>query len=48
MQMPLKIFPEWTVKQYGLKDKADQGWVYWGIEKAIYGLPQADLFANHN
>ena len=46
MRMPLKIFPEWTIEQYGLRDKSYKGWVYWEIRKAIYGLPQAGLLAN--
>ena len=45
-KMPLSIFPEWTIKQYNLREKALKGFVYWEIRKAIYGLPQAGILAN--
>ena len=46
MKMPLSIFPSWTRKQYNLDENALNGFVYWEIRKAIYGLPQAGMLAN--
>ena len=46
MKMPLSIFPSWTRKQYNLDANALNGFVYWEIRKAIYGLPQAGMLAN--
>ena len=44
--MPLSLFPEWTIEQYDLRTHAKDGWVYFEIRKAIYGLPQAGMLAN--
>ena len=46
MKMPLSIFPEWTRKQYNMDENALNGFVYWEIRKAMYGLPQAGKLAN--
>ena len=46
MRMPLEIFPEHTIEQYDLKNKAKNGWVYLEIRRSIYGLPQSGILAN--
>ena len=46
MRMPLKLFPEWIIKQYNMKQNELDGFVYWEIRKAIHGLPQAVTLAN--
>ena len=35
MKMPLKLFPEWTRKQYNLEQYSYKGFVYWEIRKVI-------------
>ena len=44
--MPLTLFPSWIRKQYNLDEKALNGFVYWKIHKAVYGLPSARRLAN--
>ena len=46
MKMPLKQFPEHTIKQYDLRKHTKNGYVYLEIRRAIYGLPQAGRLAN--
>ena len=46
MKMPLELFPPWTREQYDLDKHALDGFVYWEIRMAIYGLPQAGKLAN--
>ena len=46
MKMPLSLFPSRTRKQYNLDEKALNGFVYWEIRKAIYGLPNVGRLAN--
>ena len=46
MKIPLSLFPEHTGDEYGLRKKANDGFVYVEIRKAIYGLPQAGILAN--
>ena len=41
----LSIFPQHIKKQYGLDNKAYQGYAWLEIRKAIYGLPQAGVLA---
>ena len=43
MKMPLSLFPEWIKQQYNLEENALNGYVYWEIRKAVYGLPQAGM-----
>ncbi len=47
MKMPLDIFPPHTKAQYELDKHAKNGFIYLEIRKAIYGLPQAGILANH-
>ena len=44
--MPLHLIPEHAIQQYGLQDKAKNGYIYMEIRKVIYGLPQAGILAN--
>ena len=46
MHMPLSIFPEHTIQQYHLRDKAKNGYIYLECRQTIYGLPQAGMLAN--
>ena len=46
MKMPLSIFPKYVIKQYGVRNKAKNGFIYLEIWRAIYGLPQAGALAN--
>ena len=46
MRIPLKLLPEHTIEQYGLREKALDGMVYVEIRKCVYGLPQAGALAN--
>ena len=46
MKMPLSLFPSWTSTQYNLDRKALNGFVYWEIRKAIYGLLNAGRLVN--
>ena len=46
MKMPLLLFPPWTCTQHNLDEKALNGFVYWEIHKAIYGLPNAGRLTN--
>ena len=44
--MPLNILPEHTIQQYNMRKHVKNGFVYFEIRKAIYGLPQAGILAN--
>ena len=46
MKMPLKVFPQHTIEQYNLINKAKNGFVYLEIRRAIYGLPCSGALAN--
>ena len=46
MRMPLDVFPPWTIEQYGLNEKAKNGFVYLEIRRSVYGLPQSGALAN--
>ena len=46
MKMPLHLLPEHTIEQYNMQEQAKNGFVYFEICKAIYGLPQAGILAN--
>ncbi len=46
LKMPLPLFPQDTIDQYNLIEKAKGGFIYLEIGKAVYGLPQAGMLAN--
>ena len=46
MRIPLTMFPEHVSKQYQLREKEKNGFIYVEINKAIYGLPQAGVLVN--
>jgi hypothetical protein len=46
MKIPLALFPSWIVKQYNLAKHQKDGWVYLKMRRAVWGLPQAGIFAN--
>ncbi len=46
MKIPLTLFPSWIVEQYNLAKHQKDGWVYLKMRKAVWGLPQAGIFAN--
>eukprot|EP00804_Cyclotella_cryptica_P011793 CCRYP_011361-RA/>CCRYP_011361-RA protein AED:0.17 eAED:0.11 QI:0/0/0/0.8/0.25/0.2/5/0/1137 len=46
MKMPLDLFPEHTIQQYDLRNKAKNGFVYLEICRCMYGLPMARALAN--
>ena len=46
MRIPLKLLPDHTIEQYGLREKALNGMVYVEMYKCVYGLPQAGALAN--
>ena len=46
MRVPLSEFPGHIIKQYNLREKALNGYVYVEIRQSIYGLPQAGALEN--
>ena len=44
--MKLSDFHESVVEHYKLKDVAKDGWLYIGVSKGMYGLPQAGILAH--
>ncbi len=46
MKIPLALFPALTNKQYNLNKMALDGWVYIGMRRAVWGIPQAGILAN--
>jgi hypothetical protein len=46
MKIPLALFPEWTKKQYNLDTHTRNGFVFFEIRRAVWGLPQAGILAN--
>jgi hypothetical protein len=44
--MPLELFPIWIQEQYDLKMLAYKGFVHLEMRRAVWGLPQAGIFAN--
>jgi hypothetical protein len=42
MKMPISLFPPWIVAQYNLITKVIGGYVYLQMQKAVWGLPQAN------
>ena len=46
MLIPLSSFLEHIIKQYNLREKALNGYVYIDIRRSIYGLTQSGALAN--
>jgi len=46
MKIPLRLFPEWTKKQYNLDTHARDGFVFLEIRCVVLRLPQAGILAN--
>ena len=47
MQFNIKIIPQEVIDHYGLQNRATKdGWVYYEIRKAIYGLKESGKLAN--
>ena len=46
MKIPLSILPKHTIEQYNIKKHAKNGFIYFKIQKVIYGLSQAGILAN--
>ena len=46
MKMLIGIMPGHNIKQYGLKNKVRDGFMYMECQKRMYGLPQAGILAN--
>ncbi len=46
MKMPLSLFPQDIINNYGLNDKVLNGYVHMKTCKGMYGLPQAGILAN--
>ena len=47
MKIKVKLFPPEFMKEYNLKEKVKNGFVYMEIRKGMYGLPQAGIFTNN-
>ena len=46
MIMPIKLIPQELIDLYDLNTKVENGYVYIEIQKGMYGLPQAGIFAD--
>ncbi len=46
IKMPTALFPSWIVKQYNLTKHILNGFIYIKMGRAVWGLPQAGIFAN--
>jgi hypothetical protein len=46
MKMLIALFPGWIVKQYELMKHVLNGFIYHEMRRAVWGLPQAGIFAN--
>jgi hypothetical protein len=46
MKMPIALFPTDIIEHYRLNEKVLGGCVYMEIQKGMFGLPQAGVFAN--
>ena len=42
----VKYIPQATIEKYGLQDMIEDGWLYFEINKGMYGIPEADRLAN--
>ena len=46
MRLQLSLLPNEIITHYNLKDIADDGFVYWEIQRGMYGLAEAGVLAN--
>ena len=46
MKMPLNLFPQWIIDQYGLNTHAADCMIHIEMGKAVWGLPQAGILSN--
>jgi hypothetical protein len=46
MRIPFTLPPPWIVEQYGLANKIHNGHIYLEMQRVVWGLPQAGIFAN--
>ena len=46
MRMQPSLLPEESVEKYNFQSIVHKGWVYFCIERGMYGLPEAGLLAN--
>jgi hypothetical protein len=46
MRLRIADMPDGVIKHYNLRDEATpDGYVYWEIQKGMYGLPHAGIIA---
>jgi hypothetical protein len=46
MNIPIALLPDDIIEHYQLQEKVLDGYVYMGIRKGMYRLPQAGILAN--
>ena len=46
MKMLIRLMPDHSIQQYGLKNKVRNGFIYMECRKGMYGLPQAGILGN--
>ena len=46
MRLQLSLLPDEIINHYKLKDIADDGYVYFEIQRGMYGLAKAGVLAN--
>jgi hypothetical protein len=46
MRISFALFPPWIAEQYDLANKIHNGHIYLEMRRAVWGLPQAGIFAN--
>jgi DNA-binding transcriptional LysR family regulator len=44
--LALTFFPHWIIKQYELEKHVQNGYIYFELQRAVWGLPQAGILAN--
>ena len=46
MKIPFDILPDEIIAQYNLHQLKHNGFIYYRIQKVMYGIPQAGMIAN--
>ena len=46
MKIPYALFPQLTIKQYGLEKHKHNGYIFFEIHRAVWGLLQAGILTN--